>query len=140
MRIAVVFVPDKSRDKLLSISKALAAGIEKNGHNVDIVDGSRDVNTKLSIYEYICVGTEVVSLIGGKIPEQVGGFLRSAGIVTGKRSFAFVLKKGLGTGRGLQRLMKVMESQGMMLKYSEVLRSKEESEEIGKRLKIEKSH
>ena len=69
MRTAVVFIPQSHRDKLLEISKALATGIEAQGHTVDIIDGSRDVNTKLTIYEYVAIGTEVTSLFGGKIPE-----------------------------------------------------------------------
>ncbi len=136
MRVAVVFVPGGSRDKLLRISKALAQGMEQQGHRVDLVDGSRDVNTKLTIYEYICVGTEPASTFGGKIPEKVHMYLSAAGTVAGKRSFAFVIKRGLSTVRALSRLMKTMEGEGMFLKFSEILISPEEATEIGKRLKI----
>jgi hypothetical protein len=136
MRAAVVFFPEKNRDKLLKISKALSEGIQQNGHQVDIIDGSRDVNTKLTIYEYVAVGTEVTSFIGGKIPEAVGNFLSSSGIVGGKRCFAYLIKKGFGTQKGLSKLMKVMEGQGMFLKYSDVLSSPEEAKEIGKRLHV----
>ncbi len=136
MRVAVIFVPQAKREKLLEISKALATGIQSQGHHVDIVDASRDVNTKLTIYEYVAVGTEVVSLFGGKIPNKVSEFLRGSGTVVGKRSFAFVTKKAIGAERGLQRLMKQMESEGMFLKFSDVLSSTAEATEIGKRLKI----
>ncbi|MFW6313200.1 MAG: flavodoxin family protein [Spirochaetota bacterium] len=136
MRVAVVFVPQAKREKLIEISKALASGIESQGHRVDLVDASRDVNTKLTIYEYVAIGTEVVSMFGGKIPEKVSEFLNSSGIVSGKRSFAFVTKKAIGADKGLQRLMKKMESQGMFLKFSDVLSSPAEATEIGKRLKI----
>ncbi|MFP4114325.1 MAG: hypothetical protein ACOC2Y_03000 [Spirochaetota bacterium] len=136
MRVAIVFVPQAKREKLLEISKALANGIEAQGHKVDLVDASRDVTTKLTIYEYIAVGTEVVSLFGGKIPSKVSEFLRVSGIVSGKRSFAFVTKKAIGAEKGLQRLMKQMESEGMFLKFSDVLSSPAQATEIGKRLKI----
>ena len=136
MRVAVVFVPQAKRDKLVEISKALAAGIESQGHHVDLLDASRDVNVKLTIYEYIAVGTEVVSLFGGKIPAKAGEFLRSSGIVGGKRSFAFVTKKAIGADKGLQRLMKLMEGEGMFLKFSDILSSAAEATEKGKRLKI----
>lgn len=137
MRVAVVFVPAGKRDKLLAISRALASGIESQGHTVDIVDGSRDVNTKLTIYDYLAVGTEVVSTFGGKIPEKVSEYLKSAGIVTGKRCFAYVLKSAFGDAKGLQTLMKAMEGEGMYLKFSEVLSSPEAATEIGKRLRVE---
>lgn len=136
MRVAVVFVPQQKREKLLEISQALATGIEAQGHRVDLVDASRDVNTKLTIYEYIAIGTEVVSLFGGKIPEKVREYLRSSGILAGKRSFAFVTKKAIGADKGLSRLMSQMESEGMFLKFSEVLSSPAEATEIGKRLNI----
>ena len=136
MRVAIVFVPQARREKLLEISKALAAGIQAQGHQVDVIDGSRDVSTKLTIYEYIAIGTEVVSMFGGKIPERASEFVRSSGIVGGKRSFAFVIKKAIGAEKGLARLMKQMEAEGMFLKFSEILSTAAEATEIGKRLII----
>ena len=136
MRTAIVFVPQSHRDKLLEISRALAAGIQAQGHTVDIIDGSRDVNTKLTIYEYLAIGTEVTSLFGGKIPDKISSFLKSSGIVSGKRCFAFVLKKSIGADKGLQRLMKQMEGEGMFLKFSDILTSPAQATEIGKRLNI----
>ena len=137
MRVAVVFVSQDKRDRLLEISKALVAGIEANGHTVELVDGARDVNVKLTVYEYIVVGTEIISTFGGKIPDKVGAFLKGSGMVAGKRSFAFVIQQRFGGTRGLQRLMKTMESEGMYLKFSEILTSAAEATEIGKRLRIQ---
>jgi flavorubredoxin len=136
MRVAVVFVSKSKRDKLLGVAQALAAGIESQGHSVEVIDGARDVNVKLTIYEYIAVGTEVVSTFGGKIPDRAGEFLKSSGIVSGKRSFAFVLKSPFGDAKALQRMMKVMEGEGMFLRFSEVLSSPADAKEIGKRLRI----
>ena len=140
MRVAVIFFSQKNRDKLVTICKSLAAGIESQGHQVDIVDGDHDVNTKLTIYKYLAIGTESVSVFGGKIPEKVSHFLSQAGFLTGKRSFAFVLKTLFGSTRALFRLMKGMEKEGMYLKYSEILQSDIEAEEIGKRLHIERAN
>ena len=136
MRVAVVFVSQGKRDGLLKISKALASGIETHGHTVELVDGAHDVNAKLTVYEYIAVGTEITSSFGGKIPDKVEEFLKSSGMVAGKRAFAFVLKQSFGAAKGLQRLMKVMEGEGMYLKFSEILSSAAEATEIGKRLRI----
>lgn len=136
MRIATVFFPDRNRDRLMNIAKSLSQGMEANGHQVDLVDGSRDVNTKLTIYEYIAVGTEQTNFFGGKIPERVSYFLREAGIVGGKKCFAFVLKRPIGSMKTLNRLMKAMEHEGMFLKLSDVIASAGEAEAIGKRLSI----
>jgi len=137
MRVAVVFVAKDKREKLLKISQALASGIEAHGHTVELVDGARDVNVKLTVYGYIAVGTEISSSFGGKIPDKVGQFLKDSGMVAGKRSFAFVLNQRIGAAKGLQRLMKTMEGEGMYLKFSEILSSPAEATEIGKRLRIQ---
>ncbi|MFP3960017.1 MAG: hypothetical protein ACLFUM_03710 [Spirochaetaceae bacterium] len=136
MRVATVFFPQGNRERLMHLAKALSRGIESQGHQVDLIDGTRDVNTKLSIYGYIVVGTEATTFFGGKIPGRVGEFLSSAGIVGGKKAFAFVPKRLLGGNRTLKRLMNVMEHEGMFLKLSDTLSSTDEAEEIGKRLRI----
>ena len=136
MRTAVVFFSGNSREQILNLSRALARGIEAQGNQVDIVDGNHDINTKLTIYKYIAVGTEQISTLGGKIPQQVNQFLNSSGMVSGKRCFAFVPKKMLGAGKALSRLMKVMEKEGMYLKNSSIFTSAQEAEEVGKRLHI----
>ena len=123
----------------MAVSRALAKGIEAQGHQVDVIDGSRDVNSKLTMYRYIAVGSEPASFVSAKIAAGLGRFLGQAGMVGGKRSFGFVLKKGLGSQRALRNLMKVMESEGMFLRFSEVLSSPEDAEEIGKRLLIEQN-
>ncbi len=137
MRVVVVFFEGKNRSKSLDIAKALTRGIESQGHQVDLVDGDRDVNTKLTIYRYIAVGASAINTFGGKIPENVVKFLNGAGVVAGKRSFAFVAKGGLRITKTLSALMKAMEHEGMYLKFSEVLTSSEEAEAIGKRLHIQ---
>jgi len=136
MRIAIVFFPDKKRDKLLSLCKGLGSGLEAQGHQVDIIDGSRDVNSKLTVYRYIVVGTEAISMFGGRIPDKIAPFISGAGIVSGKRAFAFVLKSFLGSSKALTRLMKALEKEGMFIKFQEILQSEIEAEEIGKRLLI----
>jgi hypothetical protein len=136
MTVAVVFFGGKRRGKILEIAKALVRGIEAQGHRADLVDGGHDVNTKLTIYQYIVVGTEAVSTIGGKISDKVAGYLSGAGQVSGKRSYAFVIKSFISAPRALARLMQAMEKEGMFIKNSSILNSTVEAEEIGKRLHI----
>jgi menaquinone-dependent protoporphyrinogen IX oxidase len=136
MRVGIVFFPEKQRDKLLNISKGLAQGIEAQGHHADIIDGQRDVNTKLTIYSYIVIGTVATNAIGGKIPDAVSSFLSNAGMVTGKRCLAFIINSGLRTTKTLKALMSAMEHEGMYLKNSEIIGSPAEAEEIGKKLHI----
>ena len=138
MRVAVVFFEGKkqNRSRTMNIARALAEGIEASGHQVDLVDGDRDVNTKLTIYHYVAIGAAATNTFGGKIPENVGKFLSGAGIVTGKRCFAYITKGGMRIMKTLSTLMRMMEREGMFLKYSEILSSPEEARAIGKRLHV----
>jgi hypothetical protein len=111
--------------------------MESQGHQVDIIDGDHDVNSKLTMYQYIAVGTSALNTFGGKISENMAKFLSNSGVIAGKRSFAFAVKGGIRIGKTLSTIMKAMEHEGMFLKYSEVLSSAVEAEAIGKRLHIE---
>jgi hypothetical protein len=120
----------------MGLAKAVARGIEKQGNQVDTFEGQRDANVKLTIYQYIVVGVEPEGTFGGKLPAPVRTFLASSGLVSGKRSYAFVPKSAFGAAKALAAHMKCMEGEGMLLKTSDILRSPAEAEEIGKRLHI----
>ncbi|MCK5154784.1 MAG: hypothetical protein KAQ69_00030 [Spirochaetales bacterium] len=137
MKVGIVVLYESSKQKILEIAKGLADGVAQNGHSAEIIDAVLESDKKLSFYNYIIFGTETISMIGGKLPRNVTSYLAQCGSISGKRSFAFVLKKGFRTGRTLSLLMKAMEFEGMFLKYSEVLKRKEDGKEIGKRLRIE---
>jgi len=135
MRVAVVYFPARNRDKILETSKKLAGGIEENGHQVDIIDGSRDINTKITIYQYIAFGTQSLSIFRSKLPKGMEEFIKNAGIVSGKRSFAFVMPSFFSSHKTLKDLMAKMEKEGMFLKFSEIL-TPDIAEETGKKLHI----
>ncbi|OHD72789.1 MAG: hypothetical protein A2V99_19265 [Spirochaetes bacterium RBG_16_67_19] len=136
MRAAVVFFSSASRERILALAKSLSQGIGEQGHHVDLIDGDRDVNAKLTSYQYLAVGAEPLSGFGGKLPDKVAQFLGSAGMVSGKHCFAFVAKTPFGSMKALSRLMKNMEKEGMLIKNSSILGSAQEAQEVGKRLHI----
>ncbi len=117
----------------------MAMGIEKQGHDVTVVNARTEGGKSLTSYGYIAVGTESPTSFAKVIPAQLGSFLRSAGHVSGKRCYAFVTKKGLRKGRVLISLMKTMESEGMYLKKSDILANAAEAEAVGSKLHINKS-
>ncbi|MFP4153548.1 MAG: flavodoxin family protein [Alkalispirochaeta sp.] len=137
MRVAVVFFGGNDRDRFAEIARGVAAGIGKAGHHVDVIDGHTAGTTKLTGYEYIALGAPGVSFFGGKIPPQVREFLSQAGIVGGKKCFAFTSHRLFGAGKVLKTLMGVMEHEGMFIRYSEILRSRSEAELVGTRLKLD---
>jgi flavorubredoxin len=120
----------------MGLAKALGRGIEKQGNQVDVFDGAKDTNVRLTIYQYLAIGAEPMGTFGGKIPEAVKPFLAGAGMVSGKKSYAFISRATFGAEKSLRRLMKGMEEEGMFLKNSDILRSQQEAEEIGRRLHI----
>lgn len=138
MRVGVVFFAGSKRERVAEIARAIADTLDKDGHQVDLIDGDRSADKKLTVYEYLVVGTSVVSLFGGRIDPRIGEFLAGAGIVLGKKSFAFITKSPLGAQKGLTRLMKAMEREGLFLRFSEVLRSTEEAVRVASRLKLER--
>ena len=136
MRVAVVYFSNKKRRKLSVLAGALADGIRSQGHQVDVIDGDLDVNSKLTVYNYVAVGTESLNFLGGKIPSRAGFFLSNSGLIRGKRSYAFLLRSILRPLKSLNKLMYTMEHEGMYLKKSDVISSTEEASMIGKNLHI----
>ncbi len=136
MRVCIIIIYQQDVGKLLEISKGLAEGLSVNGHQVDIIDGVKDQGKKVSFYDYIAIGTDSINVFGGKIPSHVATFLGQCGTVSGKRCFAFINKGGIRKNKSLRALMDVMEHEGMYLKYSEIISSRAEAKEIGKRLHI----
>lgn len=136
MRVCVLHGDSGSSTLCKDLAASLAQGIQAQGHDVDLVDVHRDAGKIISYYDYIAVGTVATGFWGGKIPSRVEEFLKQCGTISGKRSFAFIAKKGLRQGKTLQVLMKVMESQGMYLTFSEILANQAYAKEIGKRLVI----
>lgn len=137
MRVAVVYFPASKQPRLSTISQALARGIERQGHQVDLFDGFRDSHAKLTSYQYIALGSEQTNLFGGKIPEKVKEFLAGAGMIAGKKSCAFIRSHAIGERRTLSRLMGAMEREGMFLRVSHSFTKEEEAEAVGADLKIE---
>lgn len=135
MRVAVLYFRNGS-EKVKKIASYLARGVEAQGHQVTLIDAETDSDSKLTIYEYIILGTSPTSFFSSKISDKVSVFLKNAGRVTGTKCYAFMVKNGLFVSKSLHILMKNMEKEGMFLKISDVLATPEEAELIGKKLHI----
>lgn len=136
MRVCVLFEDVGTASVCKDLASGLAEGIQTQGHDVELVDMKRDSGKIISYFDYIAVGTSATAFWGGKISPKVGEFLKQSGTVSGKRCFAFISKKGIRQGKTLQALMRVMESQGMYLTFSDILSNRAYAKEIGKRLVI----
>jgi len=137
MRVCILFFEGQEEDRQLrKISQSLGKGIEKQGHQVDLINGFKDDKGKLFIYDYICIGTIKNGFFSGKIPENIKSIFKNMGTVSGKRSYAYVVKNGFRSQKALSRLMKFMEGEGMFLKRSDIIKTSFEAEYIGKKLHI----
>jgi hypothetical protein len=133
MRIAVISAP-ALRKAPPDYVKALADGMRSRGHLVDIIDAWTEDGFRLPGYEYIAVAAEGHSFFSGKISEGVSRILCAGSSLGGKKSAAFIKKGGLFTGRRLARLMGVMEKEGMLINWSEVLLNVPHAEAMGRRI------
>jgi menaquinone-dependent protoporphyrinogen IX oxidase len=136
MRVCVLYSDAGNDTTCKELASSLAEGISTQGHIVDTIDMCHDAGKIISFYEYFAIGTSSTSFWGGKIPDHVTSFLKQSGSISGKRCFAFVSKRGIRQAKTLQTLMRAMESQGMYLKYSDILSNRGYAKEVGKRLII----
>ena len=138
MRTAVVFFPPQNgSDALARIASALATGLERAGHQVNVIRADKSNPQSLSSYSYIAVGAESRSFFSGQLGEGVKAYLSSAGMVVGKRSFAFVRPRGLFALKTLQVLMQNMESEGMFIRYSKIMSNEAAAKATATQLKVE---
>jgi len=134
MRIVVVSVPAQ-RKGIPDYVKALAKGMESMGHRVDVLDAWTEDGFRLPGYEYIAVCAEPASGWGGKMPEALAKTLGGGSGLVGKKSAAFLRKRGpLFVNKALATLMKAMEKEGMTINWSEVILSAPHAEALGKRI------
>lgn len=136
LRVAIVHYDASNNRSIHELVRALAGGIQGQGHDVTLIDACREVGVSLTSFAYIVVGVVADSLMSKSIPEPLVTFLRSAGHLSGKRSYAFVAKGGLRKRRVLSSLMKAMEMEGMFLKKSDILVKSAEAAIVGSRLHI----
>ena len=136
MRVCVLYCDTGNDATCKDLASSLAEGIGTQGHIVDTIDMRHDAGKIVSFYEYFAIGTSSPSFWGGRIPDQITSFLKQSGSISGKRCFAFVSKRGVRQAKTLQTLMRTMESQGMYLKYSDILSNRAYAKEVGKRLII----
>jgi hypothetical protein len=134
MRIAVISAPS-SQAGVPEYAASLAKGMESMGHRVDVIDAYTDDGMRLPGYEYIAVCAEAVSAFGGKMPDCLRKVLQATSGVSGKKSAAFLKKKGpFFVNKAMRNLMHMMEHEGMVINWSEIILNPPHAEALGKRI------
>jgi hypothetical protein len=137
MRVALVYIPAKTPEALAAVAKSMARALESGGHFVDLFEARADETPRLTGYDYVIVGSESATAFG-KLPIRASQVLAQAGMITGKRSMAFLRKSGLRPEKALARLMKTMEAEGMVVNCSEVVKNAAEAEAAARGAPIER--
>ena len=137
MRVCIVAIAAGSKKGIETAARAMAREIEASGHAVELLTGERGEGPRLAMSDYVIMGTEPVGF-SGKLPSRVADFLAQGTGLKGKRSMAFVLKRGPFRNKTLPRLMKAMEAEGMNVNFDEVVGSSEEAARAAKAAPIER--
>ena len=141
MRICILYGGTSAgNEKLRGLAEGLSKGISSSGeHIVDTLDMKLEQGKRISSYDYVVVISQAENFFSKKVPSIVSDFLKAAGSISGKRCSCFISSNSLRKGRVLQNLMYVMESEGMYLKLSDVLKNANMAYAVGKRLHVERN-
>ncbi len=132
MRVA--FVHSNKDKRLVSLVRYMVSLFEKEGWTAKIIEAENTTSpVSLRPFDLIFVGSQVLSLWGGKISPEVVTFLQGASGMEGKKVVAYVRPNLFGTDKALKRLMSNMESQGAFVIDFEALKSEKEAKELVKR-------
>jgi hypothetical protein len=132
---SVIYFGSRTDGNIRKLAESLSDGIERQGISVRCIDGDRCIGDKISS-RYIAVVAAPESGLGISIPLNVKRFLEQAGNMSGKRSFAFIASRGLRKQKNLLELMSIMESEGLYLKRSEILKTPDQAQTTGSELHI----
>ncbi|HTX72553.1 MAG TPA: hypothetical protein VMC79_06970 [Rectinemataceae bacterium] len=120
MRVALVYASAGESRAASPIVEALAGALRARGYQTERIEAKSGEAHRLSGFDYIIVGTEPVG-IRGRLPRQLADFLAQAGSVQGRRSMAFVRRRGISSAKALKRLMSTMETEGMMVNFAMIV-------------------
>ena len=138
IRAAVLyFAKPSALPKMKALAESLARGMQKQGAQVDVINGVQNRDTKLTGYHYIAIGCDVRSFFKGALPAELAPALSSGGIITGKKAFAFVPPALIGANATLLKLMRALEHEGMMVRFSDLVAKPEDALALGQRLKLD---
>lgn len=135
MRICIVYSCTNNK-KIEEYARSLGKGIEKQSNAViDLINIDKESDKRLTGYNYILFGCGKSSLFSSKLDKTFLQYLKNCGYITGKHTFAFTTG-GFGSQKFLTRFMKAIESEGVLLKTSATITSKEQARIIGSKLHI----
>ena len=140
MKVCLLICPKgNDSENLKRIASSCAKGLEENGIQSDILNVSVDTDKRLTLYDYLIFIAEPISSFGKDVTPLLKKFLENAGTVSGKRA-ATILVGGIRKNATMATLMRIVESEGIILKTSEFISKPGEAKVFASRLNIERNY
>ena len=67
MQVCILYCGVDQNTKLKALADSIATGISKNGHQTAVLNALVDTDKRLTIYDYIVVLSEPISLFSSKV-------------------------------------------------------------------------
>lgn len=136
MKIALLSFCDKGDSKSAAIVRAVLKSAEDAGKNVELFDGFLDDGKlRLALFDYIAVIAKKKGFFGGRVHERAEEFFATAPSVAGKKGAAFIVQSGpFGNGKACSALMQLLEKEGVLLDYFDIIGGLEAARACGEKL------
>ena len=140
MKACIILWPKEDESvRLANIGASLSQGLESQGHQCDIVNIAVDTDKRLTLYDYLIVVAEPLSAFSKNVSPRIGKYFENAGSVSGKRA-ATILVGGIRKSAAMSTLMRIVESEGIILKTSEFISKPGEAKAFSSHLNIERNY
>jgi len=134
MRIALITFFQSAFIRGPSIVDQLVTAATEAGNTVTVIDGTVSGSiAALATYDYLAIAAVPKGPFGG-LSNRVKEFLRSNGSVSGRRGCALICGGLFFRQKTCTKLMHVLEAEGMMLDYFEVVDNHQQARQAGTKL------
>ncbi|HOF84389.1 MAG TPA: hypothetical protein PLP41_01585 [Treponemataceae bacterium] len=122
MRVAILHFLDNPTKADEAVLENVKEASGKNGNTVTVINALKDASANtLMMHEYIAVIIRPEGVLSARVPDAVQRYFRGSGSLSGKKGCALVLKSGLRSGKTCRNLMELLEAQGLLLDYFDVI-------------------
>ena len=139
MKAVLIYFGSLKYPKIKLYAESLAKGIREQNIYFDIIEGDSNIGKKITMYQYVVFFADSIKPVSLMKESPMVEFLKSAGPLSGKKSSVFTIPKLFNNWKRLINMMELLESEGLIVKNSDLINSEEKAFEIGQTLHINQS-